>query len=555
MARTCGIRIGPKRFELVVLEGGAKKHKVVATARGELPRDGDEAAAAKLLRDALASTKAPVDDVMVAIDIGLGAFRTHKVQLSDRAKIEETLKYDVEGEFSHLSIDDAVVDFEQLDSAGDNSQLLVTAVKKEDIRRVVHLLAKAGAEPMEVELEGSAVYNAANAAGLLDTDRAQVLVHVGEHSTCVVVVDGGKLREVRAIPFGALGAASASQSAEGEAASPVDMEEQQRKSTVAATRIRRELARSVAAARTANPLERVLVCGQGASALLGSPILDCEVRLLEVFDAETGAPESDPAEHVVAYGAALRQLGGGVLKASLRREDLRYSGTWERLELPVMVLSLLALLGMGVWYDGLLAESSMAKGDLAFWRDAARTYLSPEDQESRKAAILSDPSADFTKLVEGYKNPDNTALPNEQIVSMRRMLEGEIATMKKELGRDAELVMPQSALSALSAVMGVLKEETDRGARPSLRKFQAAFVDKQGKGDHVKVSLDLTFFAEGDLQAEQHFEGFKRSLRAQSWFLKMDDTLISKPLETGQGIFLQGFVVDVDCTKVPVENI
>lgn len=559
MARTCGIRIGPKRFELVVLEGGAKKHKVVATARGELPRDGDESAAAKVLREALAAAKAPVDDVMVAIDIGLGAFRTHKVQLSDRAKIEETLKYDVEGEFPHLSIDDAVVDFEQLDNAGDNSQLLVSAVKKEDVRRVVDLLAKAGAEPMEVELEGSAVYNAANAAGLLVADKAQVLVHVGEHSTCVVIVDGGKLREVRAIPFGAQGAATAATAAtavapEGEPVAVVDADEQQRRAAVAATRIRRELARSVAAARTANPLEDVLVCGQGAAALLGEPILDCEVKLLEVFGAETGAPDSDPAEHVVAYGAAVRQLGGGAIKASLRREELRYSGTWERLELPLMVLSLLVVLGMGVWYRGLLDDTHALKADLVFWRDSARNLLVPEAKTAR-VGNLAKPSPDFLKLVEGFKNPDNEALPNEQIDAMQRMIMAEVAKMKKDLGRDAEMVQPQSALTGMAAVLGVLHAESGRGTRPSLRKLNSIYQQgKQGKGDFVRVNLDLTFFADDVVLATEHFEGFKRVLREQPWFLALDDKNPTKPLETSQGMSITGFVVDVDCTKIPAGN-
>lgn len=556
MARTCGIRIGPKRFELVVLEGGAKKHKVVATARGELPRDGDESAAAKVLRDALAAAKAPVDDVMVAIDIGLGAFRTHKVQLSDRAKIEETLKYDVEGEFPHLAIDDAVVDFEQLDNAGDTSQLLVSAVKKEDVRRVVDLLAKAGAEPMEVELEGSAVYNAANAAGLLVADKAQVLVHVGEHSTCVVIVDGGKLREVRAIPFGAHGAATAAPAAgaEGEPAPAVGADEQQRRLIVAATRIRRELARSVAAARTANPLDDVLVCGLGAKSLLGEPILDCEVKLLEVFGAETGAPDSDPAEHVVAYGAAVRQLGGGAIKASLRREELRYSGTWERLELPLMVLSLLVVLGMGVWYRGLLDDTHALKADLVFWRDSARNLLVPEAKSAR-VGNLAKPSPDFLKLVEGFKNPANEALPNEQIDAMQRMIMAEVAKMKKDLGRDAEMVQPQSALTGMAAVLGVLQAESGRGTRPSLRKLSATYQQgKQGKGDFVRVTMDLTFFADDVVLATEHFEALKRTLREQPWFLALDDKNPTKPLETSQGMSITGLVVDVDCTKIPAGN-
>lgn len=555
MARTCGIRIGPKRFELVVVDGGPKKHKVVASASGDLPRDGEGAAAeaAKVVAEALKRVKAPVDDVMLALDTGLGAFRAHKVGLSDRAKIEETLKFDVEGEFPHLSIDDAVVDFEILDSAGDSSQLLVTAVKKDDIRRAIELMTKAGAEPQEVELESTAMYNAANAAGLLVADKAQVLVHVGEHSTCVVVVDGGKLREVRAIPFGAHGAANVAApapAAEGEAPQPaVDAGDAERRLAQASARIRRELSRSVAGARTANAIEAVFVCGIEVPGLLDQPILDFETRRLEAFGAETGLPDGAAGEFVVAYGAALRQLGGGAIQASLRREDLRYSGTWERLELPLMVLALLVLLSCGVWYRFLGREQEQLSGELAFWRDSARNFLVPEAKSGR-SGYVAQPSPDFVKLLEGFKNPDNPTSPQDQIASMQRMLQAEVQKMEKDLGQDAEIQQPQSALTGLSAVLDVLGDEIGKGSRPSLRKLTSTYtVGRANKGDHVHIVLDLTFFADDSVAASQNFESFKRALRAEPWFREMEDKQ-SKSIEGGKGISIVGFALDVDCSKL-----
>ena len=554
MARTCGIRIGTKRFELVVLEGGPKKHKVVASASGELPRDGDDpvGAAAKVIADALKATKAPVDDVMVALDTGLGAFRTHKVQLSDRAKIEETLKFDVEGEFPHLTIDDAIVDFEMLDSAGESSLLLVTAVKKDDIKRNIDLLAKAGAEPMEAELEATAMYNAAHAAGLLVADKAQVLVHVGEHATCVVVVDGGKLREVRAIPFGAHGAASSSAAApvEGDAvpAAPAPVDEAKR-ALQAAQRIRRELARTVAGARTANAVEAVLICGLEVPGLLDEPILDFDTRRLEAFTDETGRPDGSAGEFVVAYGAAVRQLGGAAITASLRREELRYSGTWERLELPLMVLALLLLLGTGVWYRFLGREQEQLSGELAFWRDSARNFLVPEAKSGR-AGYVAYPSPDFVKLLDGFKNPENETPPADQLASMQRMLQAEVLKLEKDLGQDAEIQQPQSALTGLSAVLGVLDSEIAKGTRPSLRKLASTYtVGRGGKGDHVHIVMDLTFFADDSVTASQQFESFKRALRSEAWFREMEDKQ-SKSIEGGKGISIQGFAVDVDCSKI-----
>ena len=51
---------------------------------------------------------------------------------------------------------------------------------------------------------------------------------------------------------------------------------------------------------------------------------------------------------VIAYGAAIRELGGGLLSPSLRREELRFTGTWERVEFPLAVAFLLLTTLLGV---------------------------------------------------------------------------------------------------------------------------------------------------------------------------------------------------------------
>jgi len=39
MGKACGLRIGPRRFELFVLEGSAKKPKVVTSVAAAIPPD------------------------------------------------------------------------------------------------------------------------------------------------------------------------------------------------------------------------------------------------------------------------------------------------------------------------------------------------------------------------------------------------------------------------------------------------------------------------------------------------------------------------------------
>src|SRR5439155_5224431 len=98
----------------------------------------------------------------------------------------------------------------------------------------------------------------------------------------------------------------------------------------------------------------------------------------------------------VAYGVALRQLGGGILQPSLRREELRYTGALERLELPLAVVSLLLVTFLGVWNIFLYKDSTFVEGKLAYWRDSVRTYLVGDLKKGRRG-VLTNPSDQVKK--------------------------------------------------------------------------------------------------------------------------------------------------------------
>jgi len=198
MARACGLRIGPRRFELFVLDGSARKPKVVTCAAGAFPYDAEDplGSAAAALKAAVKTHNVPRENVGVAIDARYAAFRRMNLPLVDQAKIEQVIKFEVEGDLPQFNIEDVVVDFHRLESTSDSSSLLVTAVPKEEVTRTIRLCAAAGFEPLEIELEPTAMVNAAVDAGICGLENAQVLVHVGEESTAVAIVDGAAVREM-----------------------------------------------------------------------------------------------------------------------------------------------------------------------------------------------------------------------------------------------------------------------------------------------------------------------------------------------------------------------
>lgn len=549
-----------------MLDGSPKKHKIVASMAGDLPRDGEDplASAALALREAAKKHNLPKDNIGLAIDTGLAAFRSIKMPFSEKAKIEQVLKFEVESLLPQWNIDDVVVDFLVLDSTGDASELLITAVQKQDLKKVLTLCDRAGIEPQEAEIETTAMVNAALAANICTVDNAQVLVHIGELSTSVVVMDGGKVRQMRAIHIGALTHELPITALEPEVPvevdettplavldTPPDPGEAQRRTEQAIKRIRRELGRTVSAARTVHPIESIFVCGFDLPGLQGSSIIDVPIKVLDVFEKDSGQPAEGVGPLVVAYGVALRQLGGGVLKPSLRREELRYTGAFERVELPLAVVCLLVVTLLGVWNIFLFKESTWVEANIGVWRDNARLALIGDLKNGRPGAVAF-PEDEFTKYINNF-NADLERNKFEQLVRVKSMLMGEIKKLEKDLGQDAEITQPQSALSAMVLLLDVMDKMGTENGRPSLRRLEADYQigKSSGRSDTVRVTFDAVYLAPDSTAATQYFENFIKELKAQPWCVSVDSKTID-PLETGKGVYAPNTVVTIDVSKAPM---
>ncbi|MCB9904992.1 MAG: hypothetical protein H6831_11335 [Planctomycetes bacterium] len=589
-----------------MLDGTPKKPKLIECFSGDLPPHTPEFA--KQRRAALKAVFKRVgkglDNLGVALDVRGAAFRRQNVPLSDTSKIESVLKYEVEGQLPQFNIDDVSVDWMVLDQAGDSSSLLVTAVPKDLLAQVIEDCTRAGAEPMELELETSAMVNAAQSAGLLTLDSAQLLVHVGEASTAVAVVDGGKVRELRAIHIGAL--APDAPEPEAPAAEPTvpdalaeggeegaeAAEEPERQWTPARvvsghqldevlSRISRELARTVSGARTVNTIDKILVCGYRLPGMLGTDVMGVPVEALEGFPIEEGATQFHNSG-VVAYGAALSRLGGGSIHAKLRRDELAYTGTMERLELPLAVVALLLVTFLGVQQIFLRKEIKQTHDAIGSWRDSSNNYMLGDPKKGKKGNLVNpkEPKLDnngnvvrvdgveqrvgrmdglvnyvnnFCGSVDG-KFVDDEQMPDR--VAQLKYIEGQlkkgINDVQKELGQVSDVPQPPSALHGLSLVLGTLADNMDaEGWRPSFRRLRATSNDRKGKDSTVEVTIDLSLFGESDTEARRDYESWLSRIEAQPWCLKVDRRATT-PLENGKGIATSGLKISVDPKKAEV---
>jgi Tfp pilus assembly PilM family ATPase len=565
MARSCGIRIGPRRFELVVLDGSARKHRLTAFMTGEFDAGDDSVRAAVVaLKEAVKAHNVPADSTSIAIDSGLAAFRTLKLPALDEAKIEEVIKFEVESELPQWNVDDVVVDFMTLEQTDSESNLLVTAVPKSDIARAIDLCADAGAEPQEVELEATAMVNAALAADICHVDDAQVLVHIGEHSSAVVVMDGGNVRSMRAIHIGALThepspAAPFDGEEEGEerAVPEVDLEQEQedaeRRLEQAVSRIRRELGRTLSAARTANPVDAIYVCGWELPDLVETTLQDIPIYELDVFEADSGQPAEGAAPLVVAYGVALRGLGGGVIQSRLRREELRFTGAFERVELPLAVAALMLVTLLGVFVIFELKQVKLRKQDVNLWLQSAVNFMYGVPKEGKPGNLDRgwDSLDSYTDKVRNAPDQlEHTRL--EQLAQVERMLNLEIARLNEDLGNTGEVMQPQSSLEALARVVGVIDDLGEEVGRVAVRKAQAQTRHGSfGAQENVEVRLDLSFFAENAGHATGNYERFKSALSEQPWVVGDPIARGTTEFDGGGGIFTDDMRITCDLSLIP----
>jgi len=539
MAKACGIHLEAGRLGVVLLEGSSRNPRVVAWKEHSFASEPEEDEGAEsvagneataVLEEFLKEHGVTSDGVGLAVDSGLAAFRTLSVPFADRAKIEEVIKFEVEGELPQWSIDDVVVDFLITSSTAVESQLIATAIPKSSLAERLAILERAGFEAQDAELDATALFEAAAHAEVLDPEAAEVLVHVSATSATVVVVDGEALHSIRAVQGG-------SSSAE---------------------RLRREVLRTISGAETEHPFRGVIVSGADTPGLLGEPIEDLPVSMLELDPgAEDGA--GLPSTLAPALGAALRRLGAGRLSPSLRREDLRLTGTFERLEYPVAILLILlaaVLASMFIatgdqlrWRDE--GDPANSPGDMQRWLAHSNYYMLPNPKDGWPGRLKSPPKTIKDYALKAEAGGDETRSKYQEIRRIRLLLSEQTTRLQKDLGQVSEVVQPQSALTAACLVMGLVEDlGANRIGRVGVRELDANYRRGSSREpDRVEVKLDMDFLAASDLEATRNYTNFVNTTEAEPWCLEFERKP-TKVLEGGIGIQVDGITITVDLTKI-----
>lgn len=211
MARSLGLYLQSHGFRYALLEGSGKRFTVKASGEGQFQAEeaGHPKALGRHLAEAIkgAVKSAKADQVVVTLPAGGVVMRELSLPFSEREKVMQVLKYEIEGELYHLSAEDVVVDFLELDDGRATPTLLTSVMPNDRIEGVLGVLDGADWDPPVLTLEHGSLLTALRAMprpeGPSDDDVVEVYLHVAAESSVLMLLnpDGG-LRGVRAVPMG-----------------------------------------------------------------------------------------------------------------------------------------------------------------------------------------------------------------------------------------------------------------------------------------------------------------------------------------------------------------
>lgn len=560
MSRTTGLRLGTRRFEIVALEGSAKKPKLRGLAAGRSAEasaglQGQKEALAELVKAQRKALEA--EEIALSIDGGLGIYRHLSLPFAEREKIEEVIRFEVESKIPQADIENLVVDFFITEATPVESHLLVTAVPSPALRERIELAAAVGLEPVEAELETASLFHAAEFVGALTAGAAQLLVHLGERTTSIVVASDGRLRSMRALHL-AIEAEAGEPPAAGEAGAEAPAAAAPLHPGQLLPRLHKEFLRTLTSADSGVPFDRIWVCGLVPPGLVGSRVGEVEVALLDPLASigREDLPAAERARYALAFGAAWGRMGSAQLRPHLRRDELAYAGTFERLELPLGVLGLLLLTLLFSRYIIVRKQIEPRSQDVALWMECVRNYTVGRPEEG-SPGYLTDPPKQLVSMLKeiatGKRNVDQT--PLEQFDSIKSFLDSEIRRYKTLLGTGDSSTQPQSALTAVNLVFDVMSGlGEDRIGRIAVRKLDAKWVRAAG-GDrdpeHIAVRLDLSFFEDDDVKATNHYNTLMKAFEGEPWCLGVSRQGLEPFNGEYRGLSVPGVEVKVDVSKSP----
>jgi Tfp pilus assembly PilM family ATPase len=456
MARSVGIELGEDAVRLLAIEAQGRRTRILKAHEAPIPADPErpwEDRAAEALRRALADSGVPRGRVVGSVDSGEAILREVSLPFKGDEQIRKTVRFEMESQIHNYTIEQLVVSHYKTAETEKGSLLLAAAVPKAAIGRRLAAYRKAGVDPVALDLDVAAIFNAMKHAGGIDPRAPHLLVHGTSKFTKLVFVETGRPRSIRTIRFSlpgevpAAGSGAEASAPQGEKAVVVLDEEQSRKfadlgrdvQDALAGILAREISRFLLAQAAEASPSHILLSGGFEDEEARRRIEAATQIPARIFNPLAAADPSAAPEvralssrFAAALGLALKGAGADALGMDFRQEEFLYRRKYEGLKTTALVtLELLIVLLAAVGLHFHFRRSDLAR-DLATVRERQRELYEVVAGETLGSALDA-----YPRLREMFLKVDPSALDLPIRVSAReawRLLFGALSAFQQKYG-------------------------------------------------------------------------------------------------------------------------
>jgi general secretion pathway protein L len=513
MARILGLDLGSYSVKALLLEAAFRGSVVKKFSEVRLVGD-DRALALKAALEHLALDRGLIADQVAVALPGLGAaVQVLTLPFNNEKQVEQTLPFEVEGQML-FDLDTIAYDYQTLAGGSTTrTDLLVGAVRREELTALIDQLKPFGVEPRVITLP-SVAYTTLLATGLHAPEDVHAIVDIG-HSRVSVAIGtalggcelarsfsggGAELNRVLAADFKV-----SLEEAQTWKEQHADLSERTRTGDDQAAYgalirglqpLLRELRQTFRSnqGRFRHPVQRVHLCGAtarlpGLAALLARE-LGVPVEVLKAPQELQGAvaePEVPVAAQAVALGlrAALGGAGNRVARFNLRRREFAFKGDFEYLRGKLGRLG--AFAGILLLLGGLNAYARMQSLN-------SREKLLDDQLFEVTKRVLSKGQRDFNVALSMLRehNAPAAAIPQVSAVELLAETTNRIPAESNAKITDVEVTLSRMRLRGVVESFDAVDKLTE--SLKSYRCFSSinkGKVEKNARSNKIDFTLDI----------------------------------------------------------------
>lgn len=203
-----GLDIGSTSITGAVFSGNQKKFRLIDFFNEEIPpvHTGDYSeeddyvppmSIGELLERIVEERKLKDLDVVTAVDAKDCIMREISVPFTREEQIRKTVFFEAENYFTGFDLENTILNHIKTGEDGDSSTLIVSALRNEEIESHLDLLKGASIDPVVVDLDTCALFNAYKTSSVYEEDKTALVVDMGATSTKIVLIEGGELKKMR----------------------------------------------------------------------------------------------------------------------------------------------------------------------------------------------------------------------------------------------------------------------------------------------------------------------------------------------------------------------